>query len=500
MAESKRELYARAQRRLMGAMLADSESVTRVLELVNQDDIEEPAYSLMFASIAELSRRNEVIAPLSVAEHLQKLGELKKAGGIGAIYTLSREGQRFRDDGTPELYARVVKESSAKSKISAALSEKIKDFTDDSGVQAADAVAELQAALNDELLSLSDDATITHLNKQFADYSDALQERKRITDENEGQSEGLTGIPTLLPQINKYTRGWSPGQLITVGAGTGVGKSIFAVNCAVAAAQANNSVMFFSLEMDKTEIHDRIFSSTTGIPLNKLKTGTLDDDEKKRLAAQMEDMKEMKITLDVEPKQTVDSIRARAMRQAQSPDGLDFIIVDYLQLISSTGRHGSRQEAVAEISRNMKLLAKQLGIPIMVLVQMKRKQGDEDDSSLPKMDDIRESGAIAQDSDVVILLHRDLALDDSTPHTLVILAKNRGGEANKTVRCHSNLSCSLFREVPRVKDVEKLMEDDDDLADPMGDAYGDPDLADLDEYGGAFDTDDIDDFDFGMDD
>lgn len=457
-----RELYDRVQEILIGSLIADSSSISSVLEIVNEEDIEEPKYALIFNVVSELSRRNEAISDITIISELQSRGHLEMVGGTAEIFRLKTAGEKYLTDAPISVYSRIVKESSAKAKTQRILEEALPNFEDDSGVAASDAISEVQSSLNENLLNLSDSSTITNFSKQFDEYSVLLEERLKTSIENEGNAEGLQGIPSLLPSLNAYTTGWLPGQMITVGAGTGVGKSVMAVNCAVAAAMAGKSVMFFSLEMSRTDLEDRIVSSTTGIPMKKLKQGRLSEEERATLAKQQEEMKNMTIIIDVEPKQTIDSIRARALRQAQTPAGLDFIIIDYLQLITSTSRHSNRQEIVAEISRNSKLLAKQLNIPIMVLVQMKRKSEDSaEESSIPRLDDIRESGAIAQDSDIVILLHREISMDDTTPHTLVILAKNRGGENNKTIRCHSNLGCSVFREVTRVKDVEELSEKTD---------------------------------------
>lgn len=478
-------LYEPAQRRLVASLLADGTTANRVLELITEEDIEEPSLALIFAGIADLVRSQGHISHFTVAEVLQKRGELAVVGGPPALYSLSLEGEKALLQAPPVIYAQIVKESSAKTKISRLLAESKNVFKDDSGIQAVDAVADLQGSLNESLLRLSDSSTVTKLNEDFDAYLALLDERLKISIENRESAEGLQGIPSLLPTLNGYTTGWLPGQLITVGARTAIGKSVFAVNCAVAGAMANNSVLFFSLEMGTDEIEDRILSSTTSIPLDKLKQGNLTDDEKAVLKEKIEQMKEMKLTIDIEPKLTVDMIRARALRQAQSEDGLDFIIVDYLQLITPTGRFSNRQEAVADISRNMKLLAKQLQVPIMVLVQLNRKDSaKESENSLPSLNDIRESGAIGQDSDIVILLHRDPALDDTTPHTLVILDKNRNGQGHKTIRCHSNLECSLFREVTRVKDVEDRLSDEEieDLAD-------DVDLDEFDSFADDFSDD-----------
>lgn len=465
MVDNKREMYRDAQERLVSSLLVAGDKTPRVLELITEEDIEEPSYQLIFSCIAELSRLNEIISDFSVATELERRGVLKEAGGTSGLHALSSRGNQFLLDAPPQLYARIVKESSAKSKISNALQECLPSFYDGSGIQAADAVSEIQATLNESLVSLSDSSTISNVNEMSDDYLLLLKERKRISDE--GGADGLQGIPSLLPSLNRYTTGWLPGQLITVGARTGKGKSIFAVNCAIAAAQANSSVMLFSLEMSKTDIEDRVLAATTGIPMDKLKQGDITEAEDKIIRQQMAEMANLKLTIDVEPKVTIDVIRARAQNQAQTPAGLDFIIIDYLQLITPNGKFGSRQEAIADISRNMKLLAKQLNVPIMVLVQLNR-EGKDDENSLPKMSQIRESGAIAQDSDIVVLIHRDQSHDDTTPHTIIILEKNRNGQAEKIIRCHSNLECSLFREVARVKDVETLSEDEfETLTDEM---------------------------------
>lgn len=457
--EKSDDLYKQVQRRLIASLLYDSTTANRVLEIVAPEDFEEPALELIYTALLSIARRNAIISPVAIAQQLESEGLLNQAGGAGELYLLRDEGSRYLLEAQPELYAQMVKEASSKAKISRMLVEYKEKFKNDSGVPAAEGVSELQSALNGELYKLSDESTSSALNADFESYLELVQERQRVAEENTGAAEGLQGIPSLLPSINHYTTGWLPGQLITIGARTGVGKSVFAVNSAVAAAQAGKSVLFFSLEMGKDELTDRIVSSTTGILLNHLRQGAMTDADREVLKDAAPAIKDMKIKIETEAKVTVDSIRAKALRQAQSEDGLDFIVLDYLQLVTPVGRVNSRQEAVADISRNMKLLAKQLEVPIMVLVQVNR-EGKDDENPLPKLHQIRESGAIAQDSDIVILLHREETMDDTIPHTLVLLEKNRNGEAQKTVRCHSNLECSLFREVVRSKDVERMSDED----------------------------------------
>ncbi len=470
-----KDLYKESQRRLIGSLVADGESVNRVLEVVTAEDFEEPDLQLIFESIINASRADESVTTISIAKDLENRGLLAKVGGAAAIYDFKTRGERWRIEAPAEVYAAIVKEHSAKSRMKTVLGEHEKLFTPDSGATAADVISQLQGELNSELYKLSDESTVAEMTDSMDEYLAILAKRKLVAENNEDGAAGLQGIPSLLPSLNKYTSGWLPGQLITIGARTGVGKSVFAINCAVAAAKAAKSVLFFSLEMEEMELKDRMISSITGIPMNNLKNGTLDANEERILRSAAAEINEMKILIDTDPKVTVESIRARALRRAQSPMGLDMIIIDYLQLITPTGRFSSRQEAVSDLSRNMKLLAKQLQVPIMVLVQVNR-EGNNDEDPLPKLDRIRESGAIAQDSDTVILLHRDQTMDDTIPHTLVILAKNRNGEANKTIRCHSNLECSLFRETQRAKDVEESITDDDIAA---LDNYQDDDDLDL---------------------
>lgn len=457
---AKIDLYKESQRRLIGSLLADEEYANRVLEIVTVVDFEEPALQLIFESIVTVARSDENLSVLAVAKDLEARGILTEVGNAAELYSLRTSGMKWRLEAAPDLYATIVKELAAKNRMMKALKEYTELFKVDSGTTAAVAIGELQNRLNAELYQLSDESTVSELAQSMEEYIELLKERKRIADENSATAAGLQGIPSLLPSLNQYTSGWQPGQLITVGARTGVGKSVFAINCALGAVKAGKSTLFFSLEMGDVEIKDRLISSMTGIPMNQLKQGELSDDDYRVLNEAKRDISEMRLTIDTDPKVTIDSIRARALRKAQSPEGLDFIIIDYLQLITPTGRYSSRQEAVADLSRSTKLLAKQLQVPIMVLVQVNRENKD-DENNVPRMSNIRESGAIAQDSDIVVLIHREESMDDSIPHTLILLEKNRNGEANKTIRCHSNLECSLFREVQKAKDAEATITDAD---------------------------------------
>lgn len=735
MARDQKELYTQAQRRLVASLVYDGSSATRVFEIVSPEDLEEPSLELIISAIVDLARQDIEISAITIGKTLEQNGQLKQAGGISELNALRVEGERYRLEAPTELYAKIVKESSTKSKLDELLKESKDTFKDDSGMSAVEAISNLQSELSNALYSLADDATATDVSSYMENYFEVLEERLKVSRENEDKADGLQGIPSLVPSLNKYTSGWQPQQLITIGARTGVGKAlaldtpiptpsgwttmgelqvgdyvlgrdgkktkvvnateiqidrtcyevvfnngekiiadadhrwmtetladiengrgeqvrttqeifesmytasgktefhsipaaapiefpnrtlytdpykmgvmlgedvntnrkipynylrssiqqrksllsglldsnatiiegivefvtgnkelsenvaelvsslgniafqkvsenldeatryhitfrplenyftvagkvegfieqdfeneryyiksitlvesvpvrciqvdnndhmylagksmvpthntVFAIMSVVAAARAGKSVLFFSLEMSHPEIIDRIVACMSGVSMSKLKQGRLSPEELELVARAQQEFKEMKVTIDTDPKATVDAIRSKAFKAAQSPRGLDIIILDYLQLITPTGRHSSRQEAVAEISRNMKLTAKTLNVPVMVLVQLNRAKGDEEEDKLPTLDNIRESAAIAMDSDIVILLHRDVAHDDTTPHTIVILEKNRNGESQKLIRCHSNLECSLFREINREKEASERLTDED---------------------------------------
>lgn len=455
------DLYKRAQRALVAALVYDGDHASQAFEIISPDDIREADLSVIVDAIMELVREDINITQISIAEQLERSGNLKAAGGFGTLNELHHEGRQRLIDHDIELYAGIVLQQSAKHNLRELLDESKNAFADDSGTQASDAISELQSQLNEQLYRLSDDSTVVEIGDTVDEYFQLLEERREITEQNAKDASGLQGIPSMLPTINKVTTGWLPGQMITIGARTGVGKSVFAVNSAVAACQAGKSVLFFSLEMSATEIQDRVFSSISGVPMNNAKLGTLAPDETQKLEAAAQDVAKMKLQVETEPKITIDAIRAKALKRLQSEEGLDLIIVDYLQLITpSSSRYGSRQEAVADLSRNIKLMAKQLAVPIIVLVQLNRESGEEEDS-MPAIHHIRESGAIGQDSDIVILLHRDKGYDGEIPDTLIKIEKHRNGEAGHIIRCHSHLDKSAFIEKKKSQDIDHT---DDDLS------------------------------------
>lgn len=458
-----KELYEEAQKRLVASILYDNSDVPRVLETVSSDDFKEPSLQLLFSVIGELSREGSLVSDTKVAEKLSEKGLLKQVGGPAKLYSMRREGADYLISAPSLVYAEIVHLYAEKDRTLEILDKGVKSLDEDSSLSLTEAVSSIQSSLSDTLSSVSSRSTVTDAEDLVKDFPERLRERERIRIENEAKSGGLQGIPTSLPSLNKYTTGWLGGQMITVGAQTAIGKSVFAVNSAMAAGAAGCSVMFFSLEMSREEIEDRMVASITGVPMETLKQGEPKEAwQKKALSEGYDEFKQMKFNIDTDPNLTIDAIKARAMKKAQSPEGLDLIIIDYLQLVTPSNRSDNRQQMVADMSRQVKLMAKEMGIPVMVVVQLTRPSGD-DPNEKPTMYKIRESGAIATDSDVVILLHRVKAEDQRIPRTQVIIEKNRNGPSGKTIWCHSNLACSAFREVTASEENLEASEIDDDL-------------------------------------
>lgn len=445
------DAFASAQRRLVGALIHDGTLVPSVLDIVKPEDIIEPSLVVVFSTLVSMSNAQEHVSMSSLICRLEEAGHLSEAGGIVTIDQLDNEGRDALIDGSIDMYARHVHDLAAKHVMHTYLSEAISSFTPDSGVSAAEAMTRVQQHINNVLSSALESHDVMDMSTIADTVIERLNERARVSEEH--GEEGLQGIPCALPRINRDTSGWKPGQLIVVGARTGVGKSVFAVDSAVAAAQAGKSVMFCSLEMSAEELTDRFLAYLSGVTISALQDGRLDREQRQRLQDAMTQYESMNITVDATSTLSVDAITAKAVRAAHRPQGLDFLIIDYLQLVKANPLIRNRQEAVADMSRNIKLLAKKLGIPIMVLVQLNRASRDEPDDKVPSLDDIRESAAIAQDADVVLILYRrstDTMAGDYNPripHTYVKIDKNRSGASGGYATCDSQLQYARLQEI-----------------------------------------------------
>ena len=282
--------------------------------------------------------------------------------------------------------------------------------------------------------------------KSKIDFAETVNEVvAKASSENEVD---LDVVPLFNPQMNKVLNGgWQKGSLNTIGARTGVGKT----------------VLFFSLEMTRQELAERMLSSVSGVASYKLKPGAhRTPSENERIAQATETMAGFSLVVEDDSDITIDYIRSKAKAQAASSEGLDLIIVDYLQLINpgSNRGHSNREQQVAAMSRGLKVLAKDLQVPIMILVQLNRESKDEDENRLPSKADIRESAGIAADSNVVLIIHRKYRDESPDPKALFIIDKNRGGQADKKFQVRCVLEKSMFVDVEPEEDEVEVTRDD----------------------------------------
>ena len=426
MAQQEKQFFdiSRLQTELIRSLIYQPRMIPSVSKIVSEEDFINKKYSTVYHIILDNFTNGDNTTESDIAMKLQEKG---------ISFTIEDERFLFNEDTPvqpPTNLAKLLKRESIK-------------------LQAGN----VYKLFGEELISnnLDLEENLGNARKQLEDLSIDLAPEDDVTFVDqvdqffaEIQSEEAKGIPSLYPSLDRYTKGWLPGQLITVAARTSVGKSIMAVNCALAAALEGKRVLFFSLEMGASELISRLIASKAFIPMNRIYPRlTLEGEELQKFMQAKEEVRNLPIVIKDDPMQTVESIRAEALKQEQT-DKVDFIIVDYIQLIS-TGRRGSRQEEVASISRELKILAKQLDVPVMIVAQLLRGSKDDEDR-LPSMEDIRESGAIANDSDVAVIIHRKYRDKSENPKALFLLDKNRNGPAGKKITVSSMLHMALFKD------------------------------------------------------
>lgn len=426
--------YKQFQEGLIRSILARPDEIANVVGLVDSKDFDDVNLKMVYESILELHLEGK---PISLPEIALKIGESGGAIDTGWLFNLNNNMAQWIQAAPPNTWAKLLKIESTRNEAKNVLRESLEDI---------DKKTNNPLNIMDRTVSNLSKVSLDATSSEMFDINEAIDEFEEETREILRTGGVVDSINSAYPTIDHYTQGWGATHLITIGARTGIGKSVFAINNAVAAMAQDKTVLFFSLEMTRREVISRMIASMSLIPIQKIeKAAPLTDDEKERQKEALQTIRNSKLKLDTTSHVTVEYIKRAAIKQAQSEDGLDFIIIDYLQLISNDSKR-NRQEAIADVSRNMKILAKELNVPVMVLVQLNREKRDDEDTT-PKIYDIRESGAIAQDSNVVILIDRKMDDADEEvidPKATFIIAKNRQGESNKYITVRTRLECSLF--------------------------------------------------------
>ncbi len=409
-----------AEQCVLGGMLLSKDAIADVVEVLRPADFYRPAHQTVFDTVIDLYGRGEPADPVTVAAELTRRGELARIGGAAYLHTLVASVPTAANAG---YYARIVAERAVLRRLVEAGTRIVQLGYGAAGEQGGDVddiVDRAQAAVYE--------VTERRTGEDYQRLEDVLQATLDEIEAISSRDGGMVGVPTGFQDLDALTNGLHGGQMVIVAARPAIGKSTLGLDLARAAAIKNSlTAAIFSLEMSRNEITMRLLSAEARVPLHHMRSGTMSDEDWARLARRMGEVAEAPLYIDDSPNLTMMEIRAKARRLKQRHD-LRLVIVDYMQLMQSPRRVDSRQQEVAEMSRSLKLLAKELDVPVVAISQLNRNPEQRADKR-PQLSDLRESGAIEMDADVVILLHREDAYEKESP---------RAGEADLIVAKHRN--------------------------------------------------------------
>jgi replicative DNA helicase len=422
-----------AEQSALGGMLMNKDAITDVTGILRSSDFYQPKHGLIFDAILTLDHANEPVDPVTVAAALADSGDLAKIGGGPYLHDLLNAVPTAANAG---YYAGIVAERAQLRRLIEAGTQIVQYGYNggQGGRDTGDLIDLAQKSLHEATAGRERKTGITW--DELAD---------RLLEAIEG-GRTFGGISTGLVEADALTAGgFKPGELVIVAARPGMGKSVYCVDIARRAAFYNaKSVAFFSLEMSVDELGLRIAAAESRLNMETLKSGEMTDDENGRLLKAFARLHKAKLFLDDDSITTIATIRSRA-RRIQQQHGLDLIVIDYLQLMTASKKTDSRAAEVGEISRGLKLLAKELSVPVVVAAQLNRGPEQRADKR-PQLSDLRESGSIENDADAVILIHREGYYDKNSPKGAEAefkFAKNRHG-ATDTVVAIAQLHYSRF--------------------------------------------------------
>ncbi|HIY58550.1 MAG TPA: replicative DNA helicase [Candidatus Tetragenococcus pullicola] len=413
-----------AEQAVLGAIFLDSDAIIDAMEVLEPQDFYRRSHQIIFQCMIQLNDRNEAIDLITLKAEVEKVNALEDVGGISYLTELS---QVTPTSASVSYYAKIVDDKAVlRNLIQTANKIVTKGFEQGESVQ--DIVDDAERSI----LEVSEKRNSTG----FQSIADVLNRSIETIDRLSLNNEEITGLPTGYHALDKMTAGLQKEELFILAARPAVGKTAFALNIAQnVGTKTDSTVAIFSLEMGAESLVNRMLCAEGSIDASNLRTGQLNDDEWRNLIIAMGSLSKASIYIDDTPGIKVSEIRARCRKLAQEKGNLGLILIDYLQLIEGTGRE-SRQQEVSEISRQLKKLAKELKVPVIALSQLSRGVEQRQDKR-PVLSDIRESGSIEQDADIVAFLYRDDYYErdgdedneDSTRDNIVevIIEKNRSG-------------------------------------------------------------------------
>ncbi len=380
---------------VLGAMMIDKKGVDEVIDILHPEAFYKEAHQYIFEAIFKLFEGSEPVDLLTVSSQLKKDAKLEMIGGDFYLIQLT---QKVASSAHIEFHARIILQKFIQRsliKISSEIIEEAYDETKDVFDLLDNAEAKLYEVTQGNIKKSSETA-----------QSLVIQAKKKI--EEISNKEGLSGIATGFDKLDKLTSGWQPSDLIIVAARPGMGKTALTLSMARnIAVDQNTPVAFFSLEMSSVQLITRLISSETGLSSEKLRTGKLEKHEWEQLNVKVKDLEKAPLFIDDTPSLSIFDLRAKARRLASQHD-IKMVMIDYLQLMTAGGssKTGNREQEISMISRNLKALAKELNVPVIALSQLSRAVETRGGSKRPLLSDLRESGAIEQDADIVSFIYR----------------------------------------------------------------------------------------------
>ena len=407
-----------AEQAVLGSMLTDKDAVISAIEVLKEDDFYRTDNKSIYEAIINLYNRAEPIDIITVKAELESLGKFEQVGGLEYLASLP---DKVPTTANAMKYIKIVEEKSTLRNLIKTANEII-----ELGYDPTEDVSDIMEGAEKKIFNIMQNND----KKSYSPIKDILVDSFTQLEELYNRKQHITGVPSGFTELDYKTAGFHGSDLVLIAARPAMGKSAFALNIATnAAVRANVPVAIFSLEMSKEQMVNRILCSEAMVDSNKVRTGKLEEDDWTKLAGSIGPLSDAEIYIDDTPGISVMEIRAKC-RKLKLEKNIGMVVIDYLQLVQgSNKRNGSREQEISEISRSLKILAKELNVPVIALSQLSRAVEQRPDHR-PMLSDLRESGAIEQDADIVMFLYRDDYYNqDSEKKDIaeVIIAKHRGG-------------------------------------------------------------------------
>lgn len=430
---------------VLGALMLEKEALNTAVDILQPQSFYKEAHQKIFAAIQELFIKSEPIDILTVTQELKKRGELDLVGGA---YFITQLTNRVASAANIESHARIISQKFIQRELIRISSEIITDAFDETTD-----VFNLLDKAESNLFSVAEG----NLKKNYESMSELVRNAMKQIEKAKNNENGIIGVPSGFTALDRVTSGWQPSDLVIIAARPAMGKTSYVLSLARnAAVEFKKSVAIFSLEMSSIQLVTRLISAEAEISSEKLRSGNLRADEIQQIHSRINDLTNAKIYIDDTPGLSIFELRAKA-RRLKAKNEIDLIIIDYLQLMSGGGEgKGNREQEISMISRSLKSIAKELNVPVLALSQLSRAVESRGGDKKPQLSDLRESGSIEQDADMVQFIHRPeyygLVEDaDGNPTRNVaniIIAKHRNGAV-------CDVQLKFINELAKFEDLDK---------------------------------------------